>query len=143
MICKFSTGLRNAMLATDSLLSLLEGGNITIYKGTPPDTADDAVTSRTGDILVTIENTVFDQTPVLGSVVKDAGETWSAEIAATGTATWFRHTASDDTGVESESEARIQGDVGVAGAALNLSSINLIDGATQTLDYYTITLPTA
>lgn len=40
MTIKASTGLRNSMLVTGSLRSLLNGGRINIYAGAAPATAD-------------------------------------------------------------------------------------------------------
>ena len=73
---------------------------------------------------------------------KAPAEVWSGVNAASGTATFYRHVAVGDDGTLSTSQARLQGTVGTAGAELNLSSVNLSNGATQTIDYYSVTQPT-
>ena len=73
---------------------------------------------------------------------KAPGEVWSGVNTATGTATFYRHVAAGDDGTLSTSAPRLQGEVGTAGKELNLSSINLTSGATQTIDYYSVTQPT-
>ena len=67
---------------------------------------------------------------------------WSGVNVATGTATFYRHVGAADDGTLSTTQPRIQGTVGTVGAELNLSSTSLTTGATQTIDYYSIALPT-
>jgi hypothetical protein len=146
MAIQISTGLRNHVLVTGSLRSALAGGYIRIYSGTPPATADAALSGNT--LLVQIGNGDSNTglnlaTSATNGVVQKAGaETWTGTNAATGTATFFRHVASTDTGALSTTEPRIQGSVGTIGTDMELNSTALTSGATQTLDFYQITLPT-
>ena len=145
MTIAVSTGLRDAMLNATGLKGALDGGEIRIYSGTPPSSADDAI-SGDATVLVTILTDVaggltFDA-PVSGTIAKAAAETWSSDVAVTGTATWYRHVANGDLDNASTTAPRIQGDVSTAGAALNLSSVALVASSPQTIDYYTIGLPT-
>lgn len=146
MALKASTGLRNGLLTTGSLASLLNGGLIRIYTGAVPATADAAVSDA--DLLCTISldgaggGISLAGTASAGIIAKSTAESWSGTNAATGTATFFRHVAAGDTGDESITAPRLQGQVATAGAELNLSSTNLISGAVQTIDYYSIALPT-
>ncbi len=146
MSLKLSTGLRNKLLATGSLSSLLAGGLIKIYSGTPPASADDAVT---GTLLCTISlnNTgggiSMATTATAGVLSKDPTQVWSGSNAVGGTASYYRHVAAGDAGDSSATSARLQGTVGVAGAELNLSSVTLVASAPQTIDYYSIALPSA
>lgn len=141
-----STGLRNKLMDTGSLKSILAGGLIKIYSGTPPTTADAAAT---GTLLCTISNNStgtginFDTTAAGGVISKAAGETWSGVNAASGTATYFRHVAAGDDGSASTTQARIQGYISTVAADLNLSSTALVSAATQTIDYYSVTIPSA
>lgn len=145
MANKVSTGLRDAMLASDSLKGMLDGGKIRIFGGTAPVTADDA---ETGTLLCEIsvnstgDGITMDTYAVSGVLMKNPAEVWSGVNTATSTATHYRHVAVGDTNGLSTTEARIQGTVGLSGADLNLSSVNLVSGATQTIDYYSIALPT-
>lgn len=145
MALKESTGLRNGMLVTGSLRSQLLNGFLKIYSGTAPASADDAVT---GTLLCTISvsstgtGITLDTTASAGTVSKAPAETWSGVNAATGTAGYFRHVGSADTGASSTTQPRLQGDVATAGAELNFTSVALTSGATQTVDYYNVALPT-
>jgi len=145
MTLKVSTGLRNAMLDTQSLKAALALGFIKFYTGTPPATADAAVT---GTLLVTISlnstatGLSLAASAASGTIAK-AAEVWSGVNAASGTATYFRFVAATgDDGTLSTTQKRLQGTIGTAGADLNLSSVNLTAAATQTIDAANITLPT-
>ena len=145
MSLKSSTGLRSKLLDTGSLKATMALGFIKIYTGAEPANADAAVT---GTLLCTISvnstgtGISFDTAAVGGVLSKAPGEVWSGVNAAGGTATYYRHVAVGDDGTLSTTQARIQGTVGTAGAELNLSSAVLANGATQTIDYYSVTLPT-
>lgn len=140
---KLSTGLRNALLSGGSLKATLDGGEIRIYSGTVPADADASIGSAT--LLVTIKNggsgINFASSAASGVLNKAAAETWSGTNAATGTASFFRHVLSADDGSSSSSAVRIQGTTAVAGADLNLTSVSLTSGATQTIDFYSVAMP--
>lgn len=146
MAIKLSTGLRGKLMDTGSLKTILAAGLIKIYAGTVPADADAAVT---GTLLCTVSNNStgtginFEAAAVSGVISKAPAETWSGANAATGTATYFRHVAADDDGTLSTTQARIQGTIATVGADLNLTSIALVSGATQTIDYYSVTIPAA
>lgn len=146
MALKLSTGMRNKLMDTGSLKSILAGGLIKIYAGALPADADAAVT---GTLLCTVSNASggtginFDTTAAAGILSKAPGETWSGVNAATGTATYFRHVAAGDDGTLSSTQARLQGAIATVGAELNLSSTSLTSGATQTVDFYSVTIPAA
>ena len=146
MALKTSTGLRNGALATGSVKSLLDGGRINIYAGTPPATADDAVGGATLLCAITLNSTGaginLDSAASGGVLQKAPGEVWSGANVTSGVAAWYRHVAAGDDGTLSTTAPRVQGLVGVAGADLNLSSVSLTAGATQTIDYYSLAWPT-
>lgn len=145
MALQASTGLRNKLLDTGSLKSLMALGSIKIYSGAIPANADAAVT---GTLLctITLNSTAtglsMAAAAVAGVLEKLSSETWSGVNAASGTATYYRHVAVGDTGALSTTEARLQGLVGTVGVEMNLSSTTLTSGATQTLDFYSVQLPT-
>lgn len=147
MAIKASTGLRNQMMDTGSLKNALDNGFINIYSGTVPTTADEAVPGG-ATLLCTISvnstgtGITFDAAASGGVIAKAPGEVWSGVNAATGTAAWYRHVGAADTGALATDEPRLQGLVGVSGADLNLSSVSLTSGATQTVDFYSVALPT-
>jgi len=68
-------------------------------------------------------------------------EVWSGVNVLGGTAAWFRIVRPDDTGALSTISRRIQGAIGTSGAELNLSNINLVIGATLTIDTALFNLP--
>ena len=145
MALKASTGLRNKLLDTNPLRTVMNLGFIKIYSGAVPTDADAAVT---GTLLVTISNAsggtglTFAASAAAGVIAKTSGETWSGVNAAGGVASYYRHVASGDTGAVSTTEARVQGLIGVSGSDMNLTNTTLTNGATQTVDYYTLNLPT-
>lgn len=146
MALKTSTGLRNGVLSDGSLKSRLDGGRINIYAGMPPATADDAVGGATLLCTITLNSTGaginFDTAAAGGVLQKAPGEVWSGVNVTGGVAAWYRHVAAGDDGALSTTAPRVQGLVGVAGADLNLSSVSLVAGATQTIDYYSLAWPT-
>lgn len=146
MAIKLSTGLRNAMLGSSDLASALDSGFIKIYAGTAPTSADDAIT-ESHTLLCTISVSgngtgVTMDPPVSGVIGKNTGEVWSGTNVASGTASFYRHVGDDDTAASSTTEPRIQGSVALAGGDMNMTSVALSSGAVQTLDYYTVALPT-
>jgi hypothetical protein len=144
-MAKFSTGLRNAMLKDSSLAAALDLGFIKIYSGAVPASADAALGGAV--LLSTISvNSTGDGlslgTPADGVISKDPGEIWSGINVATGTASFFRYVAPTDAGVLSTTDPRVQGTVALAGGDLNISSLGLTAAATQTLNSFSIALPT-
>lgn len=146
MAIKLSTGMRNYVLSGGSFKGALDGGLITIYDGTPPAGPDDVLSGN--NLLVTISlsgggsGINFESAAVDGVLSKAAAETWQGTNAATGNASFFRWAESGGSpGSASTTEKRIQGTVAVAGADLNLSAIGLTSGATQTVDFFNVTLP--
>lgn len=144
MALKISTGLRNAMLDGTGFKEALADGFIRFYTGTPPATADAAVT---GTLLCIVSDnstgTGLDLgTPASGTVSKSGAQAWSGVNLATGTATYFRYTENADDGTSSTTQKRIQGTCGTSGADCNMTSTALTSGATQTVDAASFTLPT-
>lgn len=145
MTIKSSTGLRSGVLVSGSMRSLLNGGTIRLFSGAAPADADAA---ETGTLLCVVSlnssgtGVTFEATAPGGVLTKTASETWSGVNTVSGTATHYRHVAAGDTGGVSSTEARLQGTVGTIGADMNLSSTVLTSGATQTIDYCVVTLPT-
>jgi hypothetical protein len=145
MTLKVSTGLRNGLLATGSLKSQLALGFIKIYAGAVPADADASIGAATLLTTISVNSTgtgiSFDAAAAAGTLAKAPAEVWSGVNVAAGTASFYRHVAPADDGTASSTAPRLQGAVAVAGAEMNLSSVALTNGATQTLDYYTVSLP--
>lgn len=145
-MAKFSTGLRNAILADVALRTKLSGCRLKIYAGAIPATADDSIGAAT--LLCTVTNDAtatgltFASTAADGTITKTVSEIWRGVNAASGTASFYRIEEASDTGALSTTLARIQGNIAVAGADLNLSSVTLTASASQTIDNYVVALPT-
>ena len=148
MALKVSTGLRNHMLALGSLKDGLDGAYLRIYKGTVPATADAAIAPAILICQISLDGLnvtglTFDTLAVNGIISKTPGEAWLGTIiGGGGTATFFRMSPGSDIHAADLDELRIQGAVGVVGAELNLSSVNLSDGGTQTINHFNVALPT-
>lgn len=146
MAIKISTGLRNGMLGTNPLKTILASGFVKIYSGPVPSDADAAI-GGTNTLLCTISvnssgtGLTFDTAAVNGVIVKNPAEVWSGNNVASGTATFYRHVTAADTGALSTTEPRIQGEIGLAGTDMVLSNVVLASGAPQNVDYYAIALP--
>lgn len=144
-MAQFSTGLRNALLDSDSLKGLLDGGFIKIYAGTVPASADAALGGAT-ELCVISENGAgggleFEASAVGGVLSKASSQAWSGTNTATGVATFFRFVTPTDTGAASISEVRVQGTVGVSAADLNLSNTSLVAAAPQAIQFFSIAQP--
>lgn len=151
MTIKVSTGLRNSMLtaAGESLATSLNDGQLNIYAGTVPADADAAIGSAT--LLVVISDnsqaigagTGLDFDAAVAAVLsKAAAQVWSGVNAATGVAVFYRLIQQADTGVLSTTEKRVQGSISTVGADLNLSNTTLTISGTQSIDAFSITMPT-
>lgn len=140
-----STGLRNKILDTGALKTRLALGFIDIYSGPEPANADAALSGNTKLCRISNNKTATGLTfdaAALGVIPKAAAEVWKGTNLATGTASFYRFVTATDTGTASTTEERLQGTIGLAGAELNLSSVALTSGVDQTVDYFTVALPT-
>lgn len=139
---KYSEALRNALMVTGSLKSLIDGSEIRFYSGSAPSSPAEAIS---GTKLVTIkvgtDGVTFEAEATGGTLVKNLSEVWSGTAAAAGTATHFRLVATADADGASPTAYRIQGSVGIAGADINVTNPTLAIGASQTLDYFYLTMP--
>jgi hypothetical protein len=147
MALSLSTGLRNGLLDLSPLNTLLAQGEIRIFSGSAPATADD---TETGTLLVTINTLTgsgfdlsFKDTAASGVLSKQTN-TWDGVAVDTGTAGYFRYCASTgDSGTTSTTLVRIQGGVATSGSELNMSSTSITAAATTTIDTFDITMPAA
>ncbi|WNV50612.1 hypothetical protein [Pseudomonas phage Rollin] len=145
MSARFSTGLRNAMLATGSLRSALANGELRIYSGPVPASVDSAI-SVSNTLLCVIKAEAgaginLDTSAAGGLITKAPAEVWSGDVVASGGATFYRHVLASDTDTASTTAIRIQGTVGLAGQNMNLSNTALVSGALQRIESYVISMP--
>lgn len=141
MPIRMSTGLRNALLSGGSLKATFDAGSeIRIFSGAIPASADDGIGSAT--LLCTIRNgasgITFAPAAAAGVLEKNPSETWSGTNVASGVATFYRHVLTGDANSASSSAPRYQGTVATVGADMNLTSASLTSGATQTLDFHSV-----
>ena len=146
MAIKMSTGLRNEMLSGDSLKAIFDAGSeIRIYSGTIPSSADDGIGAAT--LLCTITNgasgITFDAAATGAILQKNPSEVWEGDNVATGAATFYRHVLTADDDALSNTAPRYQGTVAVVGGDMNLTNVNLVNGANQKLDYHAVTIASA
>lgn len=139
---KMSTGLRTSLLGGNSLSSVMNLGFIQIYSGTVPTDADQSIGSAT--LLTTIKSGSVGLTfgtAASGAIPKNPSETWNGVNVATGTASFYRHVGSADTGALSTTQPRMQGTCGTAGGDMAMTSVALTSGATQSVDAYSVGIP--
>ena len=146
MAIKMSTGLRNQMLSGDSFKAIFDAGSeIRIYGGAVPPSADNSIGAAT--LLCTIKNgasgITFDTAATNAILQKNPSEVWEGDNVATGAATFYRHVLTADDDASSSTAPRYQGTVAVVGADINLTNVNLVNGANQKLDYHATTIATA
>ena len=154
MAWRLSEGLKNALLGTSALKDILANGQIRIFTGSQPGTAEAA---ETGQLLCTITlasgamvsgvatNGINLATPSGGAIAKAVTEVWSGQNAADGTAGWFRwypNDFDDQMGAATAGDKiRLDGAISTSGAQLNLSSTTLKAGITTTIDNVNLYLP--
>lgn len=147
MALKFSTGLRSAILTTSSLRGALNGGEIRIYSGNVPASADSAL-DVSNALLCTIKTDVgggltFEPVVTGGIITKKLDEIWRGSVVASGTASFYRHVLSADIGDANTTSLRIQGGVALLGSDMNLTNPQLANGGVQSIEAYSITMPEA
>ena len=137
---KRSTGLRNYMLASGSFKAALAGTVLRIYDGAAPASADESIGSAVLLCTISVDGdgtgVTLDATASGGVIVKNPSEVWTGDVTTTGTASFFRMEFAADTGAFSTSAVRMQGTVGLVGADLNFSSINLAPGDARRINYF-------
>lgn len=157
MALKISTGLKDQMLGAIkgavTTTASLEHGCLWIFSGSQPANADAAATG-TALLKITVGSGAFSHGvatngldfdgPTAGVLSKAAAESWSGLGLSDGTAGWFRFVGNptDALGV-STTLPRIDGRVSTSGAEMNLSTLNVVTGATVTVDSFTMSFPSS
>ena len=146
-MAKFSSGLRNGMLAATGFSAALSGNSeLRIFAGaSAPASADDA---ETGTLLMTLSANgagvgLSFGAPADGAVSKTPAETWmTTSTDAAGTCKYFRLVDTADVGDLSATAPRVQGSIGLVGADMNLTDAVVAAGVPWTLNYFAVGLPT-
>lgn len=158
MAWRLSTGLRNKMLGAESgegsLREILANGQIRIYTGQQPGTAD---LGETGTLIATITLASGAMTSGVSTnginigyaadatIGKASGEVWSGVTVAEGIPGYFRwypnnfdsHTGTATAG----NKIRLDGACATSGAQMDISTASRAIGATITVDNVNLTLP--
>lgn len=142
---KVSTGLANHLLSGSGLRAALAGMELRVYSGTEPASADASIGSAT--LLVTYSDggtgdpLEFEPEAIGAVLEKSSSQVWQGEAVATGQATFCRLLLPSDTDGNSNTAVRLQGDVGVAGKFLNITSTSISVGAPQRCGAFAIAQP--
>lgn len=154
MAWRMSTGLKNALLNSGGLREIFENGQIKIFTGPQPASADDA---ETGQLLciITLNGEPMTSGVALnginlgissgGQVGKSSLEVWSGKSIIDGVAGWFRWYPNDiasNVGLASSGseKIRIDGSCGTANSQLVLTTTNLKANVPTTIDNVSIKL---
>lgn len=155
-MAKFSTQLRREMLSGGGLLAALNGGKLRIFcaasdPANPVATAVDAPASaddaETGTLMLELTGGGDGVTGLRleadGVVVKkDSSQDWlCAGALHDGPVHYWRLVGPSDTGGQSQSEARVQGTVGIARGDMLASSLTVTQGAPWALNFFDIEAP--
>ena len=142
MTVRASKGLRNGVLAVDSLAALLAAAELIIYGGTGvPNHPEDAINTGTNPILFQASSIAWDTAGVANGILSKTGTVSATAVA--GTPLFYRICETGDDGTAAdpgdESTIRFQGDVGID-LILNNASF---PGGTETIDHINIYIPEA
>ncbi len=155
---KASTGLRLKMLSAtgNSFPNVMTAFTLKIYSGAEPSSADGAI-ATTNILLCEVFNgndgltrlTFNDEpviitasTPTTVNLSKNVAETWEGTVSTNGTSSFFRLELAADDQSQSQTHQRVQGSIGLAGADVNLATLVMTSGASQLINYFTVSFPT-
>lgn len=133
MASKLNTLARNTIV--DAHRTNFDGGQLVIYSGTEPATADDAITG-TALVTITLPTPAFNAAANGQSTMSG---TWSGTASATGTATHYR--LMDSAGNYVAQGPVIQGTSPVAAGDLALDNTSIASGQTVTINSFTLDAP--
>jgi hypothetical protein len=119
--------------ALDAIRDNANSGKLRVYNGTPPATADTALSSNTLLAEATMNATAFGAAS--GGVITANSITQDSSIDATGTASFFRIYESDGTTIF------CQGTVATSAADMIVGTVSFVAAAIFTCSSLTITHP--
>lgn len=145
MALRLSTGARTALAGTRGLKDIFNGGYIDIYSGGQPASADYTETGTKLARITVASGALSTAGLTFGTagsgILPKSADVFSGVVLAAGVAGWFRLYGTGGTSGSSDSERRMDGNVGVSGSDLVLSNTSLAVGATVTIDSVSITVP--
>lgn len=95
----------------------------------------------TDDAVSNVDADTLNLGAASSGVIQKNGDVWSGVAVAGGTAGYFRMINTSDSGTLSATEPRLQGNVSTSGQEMTLSNTTIAQGATQTIDVASITMP--
>lgn len=133
----------------EAQVEYLQGpNNSTVSTAAPFKTVTEVWVSGATVVAVTVgygvTNGLFLNLAANGIITKHADQIWSGIGLADGIAGWFRYyswMAADD-GTLSTTLPRIDGRIANSGAEMNVSNVNIVTGATSTIDTFRVRWPT-
>lgn len=140
MAISLATATRNAM--ADAAVDLIDvgagtNGSLVVYSGTPPATADTALSGNTALATFTLADPAFGAA-ASGVATLDATPTLTTTGDAAGTATFFRIYDQDGANL---TDVVLQGAVATSGAELNLNTTTISVGVNVEITSGTFTMP--
>lgn len=140
---KYSMGVRNKLMNNVGMRELLTNCQLRLYSGPVPASPNDPIGA--GILLCTLDNGSgglnWEASVTEGTLAKALSEEWTGAVVVSGQATYFRVVEPADADDTSLSAVRVQGTIGIAGADMNITNPSLSATATQTLDYFYLTMP--
>jgi hypothetical protein len=140
-----STGFKAALFGPQSFEQIFAGGEIRIYNSVRPASANYAETAAPFAVVQTVggvdPSLVFVRTG--GNVIKPPAAPWELMASAPGTAVWWRLVGAADSGADSLTAPRIDGDIGTPAAPsdMTLSTTVFVAGALLPIDSFLYTIP--
>lgn len=136
-----SSFLRNALLGTSPLQTLINSSKLYVYSGPVPADADAALDASCA-LLATVSNGgtgVTFAAPTNGVLQKTAAETWTGAITTSGNAAFYRLCVGTDDGSAAASAGnyRVQGSIGTdASYDLIVANAAMTSGGNFPIDQY-------
>jgi hypothetical protein len=121
--------------ATIYLFSKIKGLTFTVAKG------GSGTHTLTDDTVANVDADTLNFGSAALGVLSKNGDVWSGVAVANGVAGYGRLVKSNDDGLLSTTQPRLQGNAATSGQEITLSNTTITAGATQTIDVGTITVP--
>jgi hypothetical protein len=140
-----STGFKASLFGPKSFAQIFAGGQIRIYNSVRPASANNAETAVPFAIVQALGSSGPGLTFALaaGNNIKPPATPWALVASAPGTAVWWRLVGASDTGADSLTAPRIDGDIGTtaAPADMTLATDVFTPGNMLPIDSFLYTIP--
>lgn len=139
-----STGFKSAILGPQSFADIFNGGELRVFAGARPNSADKAQPSDPiGVVRRAGVNTGLAYIQEGAYIVASPGDLWLLNGLQPGTAAWFRLVAAGDDGTDSFAQPRIDGDIGTLAAPndMTLASLTIAPNTAIPFSSFLFTIP--